>query len=208
MRDLQVPVVRHHEERAAVLRIVVAVRPDGVLRDERAAAARTAAGIEGLDRRVHRAGEGERLGDANEVAAAARAGAGRHPGDVAVHRAGPDERESDGFERHPADRALAGLVVDDFRMHRAAPRHRRQSRGSRLEPRDGPGGRGERERAQEGREKCAALHHGSMRRASALKGKTFAVCRQPLTGPWSASGLYGQAERPVRFRGTSHYERP
>src|SRR5436190_12498516 len=46
MRRLNVPVVRRHDEVAAVLRVVVAVRPQGVLRDARAPVDRALAGVD------------------------------------------------------------------------------------------------------------------------------------------------------------------
>jgi len=131
MAAFQMPIVGRHEEVAAVLRIVIAVRPQRIPGDERPMVNRTPAGIDLVDLRMRRARERERFDDLYELPPADPAPAGPVLGDVEVELTAPHELEPHRRQRHPADGTRAALIVDDLGMHRTGPRYRRQRSGRR-----------------------------------------------------------------------------
>ena len=122
MGRLQVPVVRRHDEVPAMLRVMVAVRPQRIFRHQRAPVDRASPGTGLVHLLVDRAGERQRLDDLHQLAAADAAPAGLPVGDcVEVQLAAPHQIEPHRDQIHTADRTLAAAIVDHFRMHRAGP---------------------------------------------------------------------------------------
>ncbi|RPI55525.1 MAG: hypothetical protein EHM55_07605 [Acidobacteria bacterium] len=123
-----VPVVRRHEERAAMFRIVVAVRSWRVARDHRLAIG-ARSGLELSDLTIARAGERQRGGLLHEVARADAASARRGLFDDRVHRAGVHRNEAHRLQIHAADAARALFVFEYIRVHGAGPRDSRKLGG-------------------------------------------------------------------------------
>ena len=128
MHALEVmPVVRRHEELAAVLRVVIAVRAQRPASDARRAVG-AGARLEMLGGAIGRARPRERHGDRHQLAPAHAALAGIGFGDRRVHWTHPCRVETHGHERQLAVGARTGLRLEDVRMVNARHRDRRQRR--------------------------------------------------------------------------------
>ena len=126
------PVVRRHEELAAVLRIVIAVRARRPMADARRSVG-TDAGLEMRRRAIRRTRPRERYRDRHQLTPAQAALARVGLGDRRVHRTHPRRFEPHRHERQLAVGTHARLRLEDVGMVDARHRNRRQRRrGGRL----------------------------------------------------------------------------
>ncbi len=122
------PVVGRHEEDAAVLRIVIAMRASRVPRQRRRPIGAFPR-FELRDLPVARARKGERRGLLHEVARADAAFARLRLFDDGVNRARIKQDQPDRLQVHAADAARALLCFEHVRMHRTRPGDGRKLRG-------------------------------------------------------------------------------
>ena len=191
------PVVGRHEELAAMLRVVIAVRTRRDFSGHRRAVRARA--------RLRRFGRGPGAGprhghrQLNQIAAVDGALSRLRLRDHRVHRAAPDRIEAHGHEVHLADRTDAFLVLEDVRVHRARPRQRRQAFALRTLCRGSRGREAGRER--EGEQKSRGSHHNSLMlytQGRPQKGWDASPCRAPSWRSWTAPTTFYRGERRVR----------
>ncbi len=164
------PVVRRHEEGAAVLRVVIAVRARVVSRNRRRPVG-AGSRLELGNLAVGRARKGERRCFLHEIARADAAFARRTLFDDGMNRAGVHRHQTHGFQIHAADTARALLVFEHVRVHRAGPRDRGQLRRH---------GRGENHGGHDRRKRL--YFHGI--NASVAKARAGRMWRGPRAVEW------------------------